>query len=350
MPEPQLIEYQADRVARNPFYRWLIHLGVPTMLSLGIHGGILFAATLATIQVGTPPERIDVGEYATSLIDTTDYSGGLSFDEAPDFEVPEETLEDLDLSSLSDMDPSELNFEPTEPSDSLDQGFGLGEGDGGVIGIGETGIGAAGSGGLGGFGHELDLTLAGVWDLNVNAERVAYVVDFSGSIVTVEQDLVRELKRSIGSLKARQSFNVILFYGRGRETTDSFSGSLLPATGDNKKRFFEWIDVRHAAGGTNPVPAVLRAIKQRPQAIFFFSDGRFENDIVERITKANKTLQAQLVCLLFDEANFESSAGLPPANNEQVRRLKRLAEQNVGRSKKSKPAYKTVTLKDLYGN
>jgi hypothetical protein len=343
-------DYQADREARNPTYRWMLHLGLPTMLSLVIHAGLVLAATVATIQVGSQQSKIDVGEYEAGLVDTTDYSGGLSFDTETQFEPPSEDLTDLDdFSSLSEFDPSELSFDESQTGDPSDSSFGLGSGDGGgVLGIGESGIGSAGSGGFGGLGGGIQVAQAGVWNLTVQADRVVYVVDFSGSIVTVEEDLTRELKRSIGRLSARQTFNVILFYGRGRQKLDSFSSTLIPATGENKQRFIEWISGRHAEGGTEPVPAVLRAIKQKPQAIFFFSDGRFESAAVDQITEANHRLEAQLVCFLFDEVNFEDASALPPASNEQVQRLKRLAELNRGKSKT--PAYKTVTLKDLYGS
>lgn len=347
---PRLEKYQADREASNPFFRWMMHLGLPTMLSLGVHVGLVFAATVSTIYVGTAPERIDVGEYDAGLIDTTDYSGGLSFESTPLFEPPSDELEALDsFSSESDFDPSQLSFDQADTTDTSDDSLGFGTGAGGVLGIGNSGAGAAGTGGFGGLGSGLQVAQAGVWNLTVDAQKVVYVVDFSGSIVTVEDELTRELKRSISRLNARQSFNVILFYGRGRQTTDSFSGSLLPATSENKKRFIDWIRTKNAEGGTNPVPAVLRAIKQRPQAIFFFSDGRFEDRAIEQITKANRRVAAQFVCLLFDEANFEDNTDLPPAVNEQATRLKRLAELNRGGSQRKKAAYKTVTLKDLFG-
>ncbi|MBN2447605.1 MAG: hypothetical protein JXO22_12805 [Phycisphaerae bacterium] len=340
------VNTQADHEARNPYFRWLMHLGLPLIVSIAVHLTLLIATMFVTFQVLSSP-AIEVGDYEAGIRDL-DVAGNFSFDVEEALDTPPQDLESLDDLRLTDITPTDLAMDT--PADIGETGgdFGLGSGDGGgILGLG-GGAGEAGSGGFGsGLGSRMRIGQAGVWNLNVAANHIVYVVDFSGSIVTVVDDLKRELKLSIGRLKKSQTFNVILFYGKGRALTDSFESQLVPATEENRLRFVEWIDAKGAEGGTNPLPAVQRALSQGPEAVFFFSDGLFEDDLVERITSANRNVNAQFVCLLFDDQVFEDPSGLPPGVDEQAQRLKRLAERNLGRS--TKAAFKIVTLKDLYG-
>ncbi len=338
------VDTQPDREARNPFFRWSMHVGLPLALALVFHVSVLATAALVRFAVVTTP-AIEVGEYEASLHDV-DVSGGFTFDETPTFDTSED-IQSLDDLQFSEISPTDLTIDDaTDISDFGSGDFGLGSGEGGgILGLG-GGAGEAGSGGLGsGLGQRMRIGSAGVWNLNVAANRIIYVVDFSGSIITVDEDLKRELKRSVGRLRPSQSFNVILFYGERRAVADPFAPALVPANGENKARFIEWIRAKAPQGRTEPLAAVERALKQQPEAIFFFSDGRFESSVVDEITSLNQRANAQIVCLLFDEAVFEDTSGLPPGINDQAQRLRNLAEQNKGRGKKA--AFKIVTLKDL---
>ena len=156
------------------------------------------------------------------------------------------------------------------------------------------------------------------------------------------------MKRDIGALKDFQTFNVILFYGvQNRAGTASFRPARVSANLDNKHAFNAWIDEQRTGFGSDPRPAVKLAIGQRPQAIVFMSDGRFENSYIDELTQANARLKAQFVCFLFDEAKFGDRSRLPPTVDDSGRRLQRLAEQNKGRE--TKAVFKIVTGKDVYG-
>ena len=172
------------------------------------------------------------------------------------------------------------------------------------------------------------------------------MIDFSGSIIVAVDELKRELKRSIGRLRPTQTFNVILFFGTtGRSekfVTESFSPDMQPARAEVKRQFFEWIDRRAPMGSTEPLAAARRAISLRPDVIFFFSDGYFDEKVVGEIARANKTPRVRIHCLVFDEILLQDTSGLPRMT-DGAQRLKRIAEENGGK-------LKVVTGADLKRN
>ena len=93
-------------------------------------------------------------------------------------------------------------------------------------------------------------------------------------------------------------------------------------------------------GETEPLQAIQRALALQPEAIFFFSDGYFDDAIVDEIARANRPSQTRIFCLVFDELLLQDTSGLPRRETEGVRRLKRVAEGNRGQ-------IKIVTGKDL---
>lgn len=346
-----------DREARNPYLRYLLHVWMPLAVSLFVHVVLLAFLGLKTFEVMSRPAT-GVGEYAASLTeslaDQMDEALRWSGDDvlnAPDDMTPAPNFDDLvNLPDLRNVNPRDLDF------GSGGEGLGgLGSGDG-ALGVGDgaltllgTGAGA-GEAGTGGFGSGLGsggsrIGQAGVWDLSIRANRVAYVIDFSGSILFSAAELKRELKRSIGRLRATQSFDVILFFSTGagvdeRFRTESFRPKLEPATEANRKAFFEWIDRHAPQGETRPLEAMKRALELAPEAVFFFSDGYFEDSVVTEINLANRRANARIYCLVFDEAYLDDTSGLPPQPKEGALRLKRIAEANGGK-------LKIVTGRDL---
>lgn len=315
-------------------------------VSLVFHATIFIALGLTTWQVlSEANER----EYAASLRAT----GGDPF--STQFQWPgQETLEDFQpepvprLESLSDL--RELSrtsdlavAEQTHLGDS--GGFGLGER--GPLGLLGTGGGAPESGSGGGVGAGLGerpgIGRAGVWSVEVAANRVCYVVDFSGSTIGAIDDLKRELKRSVGNLSSEQQFNVFVFYSKqDRYITESFKPRLMAADSENKRDFFAWIDEQTPDGHTDPLRAMERALKLNPEAVFLFSDGYFDDPKAEeKIAAMNRKVRATIHCLVFDDILLENFSDLTQTT-EGARRMKKVAEQNNGKMK-------IVTGKDLAG-
>jgi len=343
----------ADREARNPYFRWLVHLGLPVGISLLLHVALFTALALKTWQV-LSERTIEVGEYEAGITESLadKMEGAFKWPGETLLQAPNPDAFDFAASESFTRDLSELGEldfgETGSGGEALDTGgFGIGtSGRSGILGLG-GGAGTGGGGGIGGgFGSGTGIGKAGVWDLRIQANKVAYVVDFSGSIIVAVNELKRELKRSVGALKPFQSFNVFIFYSKGagnsdRIFTENFEQTLQPATLEVRRKFFAWIARKTPQGSTHPLQAVKRALALKPDAIFFFSDGYFDDSVVAEIAQANRRVKAQIHCLVFDEILLEDTSGLPRMT-DGARRLKRIADASGGKAK-------VVTGVDLRG-
>ncbi|MBL8878275.1 MAG: hypothetical protein JNG88_04065 [Phycisphaerales bacterium] len=322
-----------DIEARDPVFRWMVHLGMPLLISLVVHTFLLAIMALKTFAVFRSPEErpeIPVGIRASGSATSEGFNwpGAGAFGRSePDLKPSVEANELKQFGSMS------LEKSPM-PGDAVTTGgFGLGEiGRAGILG---TGGGASdGGGGSGpGLGSRPGFGKAEVWSLSAAGNSFVYVVDYSGSIIVAVDELKRELKRSVGALTASQTFNVILFYERrNKVVTESLSSGLQPATPENKRSFFEWIDKHAPEGSTEPLAAIRRAISASPDAIFFFSDGYFDDTVVRDTATALKGKKTQLHTLVFDELLLQDTSGLPRLTSG-AKRLKTLAEASGGSTK-----------------
>ena len=335
----------ADREARNPVFRWVVHLGVPLTASLFVHAIFFAILALRSWQVfdGGGP---DLGQYEVEITDSTASAlgDGLKWPGEHHFDLDKPETPDVDPFQFNDLtagaDLSELAGSDANPipGELGHGGFGLGEsGRSGILGIGD-GSGQGGGGGLGrGFGTGSGIGAARVWNVDASGNRFTYVVDFSGSIIVAVDDLKRELKRSVGKLTSRQLFAVFIFYSTGDQRaehfkTEAFAPRLRVATPDVKRKFFTWIDRKAPQGRTEPLQAVKRALALKPDAVFFFSDGYFDDKVVDEIAAANSKIRSQIHCLVFDELLLADTSELPPLT-DGARRLKRIAEQSGGKLK-----------------
>ncbi len=341
-PPPEALP---DRERRNPWFRWAIHLGLPVGVSLAVHLTLFATMAFKTWQVFSG--RAAVGEYEAGITQNTDNLGGgfrwpdANMDLPRDAEKSDMGEVFPDLRSLSDLQVNDVttNKEPAGEGG----GFGLGEGThGGILGIG-SGAGEAGTGGLGmGLGGRRGPGEAGVWNLRMAANKIVYVIDFSGSIVVAVDDLKRELKRSVGALKPVQSFDVVLFYSnpaQQKSVTESFAPTLQPATQDTKTKFLEWISRKAPQGDTEPLPAIQRAVALDPDVIFLLSDGLFEPGTEDRIKQMNRK-NVKISCLVFDELILGDTSGLAPKLGEGALRLEKISKASGG-------GFKVVTARDL---
>jgi hypothetical protein len=345
-------EAPPDREVRNRFYRYALHLGVPLTVSLAVHGILLILLAFKTFQVISQP-KVDIGEYSASLTesladqmkDAFTWTQGMPLP-TPDEPAPLEALDTLTnpLREMPSLSERELAGDtPGLGGDGAGGDLGIGDGALSLLGTG-SGAGEAGTGGLGeGLGGgSARMGVAGIWDLNIRANKVVYVVDYSGSIIVAVDELKRELKRSVGRLKPSQSFNVILFYSRSDEVKiESFKPKLEAATDELRKEFFAWIDRRAPQGDTQPVEAMRRALALQPDAIFLFSDGMFgdpQRDAAQ-INHANAGKLTRVYCLVFDELLLADKSDLP-RETDGSRLLREIAEANGGKCK-------IVTARDL---
>jgi hypothetical protein len=115
----------------------------------------------------------------------------------------------------------------------------------------------------------------------------AYVVDCSGSMES-ERRLLRaksEIRRSILDMRFPQRFLVVFF---NEESWVGPGGSgALSADHESKQRALNWLRSIHADGGTDPRDAMRIALAQRPDAVFFLTDGELPQEAPDAIAQAN---------------------------------------------------------------
>lgn len=332
----------ADRESASALTRWLAHYIVPLGGSLTLHAALIAALTIATWQVlerrapERPPREVGIVGAETGT--------GFAWEAPPSLSAGDQVFgghdagEAMTFGALGEAAEGTGGLAGWTEGEETGGGFGVGDaGLSGLLGIG----GGAGDGGDTGFGSGIGgdegVGQAGVWSLSARGHKFVYVVDFSGSITLMVDELKHELKRSIGKLGPSQSFNVVLFYSvadpRQEEFRyESFAATLQPATPRSKRAFFDWIDGKRPMGQTRPAPAVRRALSYEPEVVFFFSDGAFEDAEAEEMIAASAG-RVRLYCLAFDEFLFEDASGLPAQATRSVQRLERIARETGGQSK-----------------
>ena len=122
-----------------------------------------------------------------------------------------------------------------------------------------------------------------------SAKTTVYVIDVSGSMQTQDRlpRVISTLKRAVDLLTPDQMFTVILFDDGFH--TDPIGKGLLQANRQNKQAIYDWLDNAPGGSGTNPLPAMIIAIQQKPERIVLLSDGEFDPTSAFAITNANRS-------------------------------------------------------------
>ena len=149
------------------------------------------------------------------------------------------------------------------------------------------------------------------------AKSTVYVIDVSGSMQTADRlpRVLSALERAVDLLNPEQKFTVILFDDSAH--TDPIGKGLLLAKKTNKQAIYDWLERAPGGGGTNPLPAMIMAIQQKPEKIVLLSDGEFDPTSSFIITQANQSnaVPSRIDCV-----------GLM----EEVETLKEIARLNKG--------------------
>jgi len=198
--------------------------------------------------------RVDLGELASS-----GPSGG-----SPEFSAPAPVQRD----PLADRT-AELTIDFGSGVRGADLPSGLGGLRDGDLGDGIDGALGGGGGGASFFGIE------------ARGSRFAFIVDVSGSMNADRMAaLQRELTQSILALVEQSQFTIVVYNSQAFSLTKS---KWMPADEDSKAFIRVEIAGLQASGDTNPIPAfqAVFAMKPRPDAIYFMTDGEFaDNDAV----------------------------------------------------------------------
>jgi hypothetical protein len=162
--------------------------------------------------------------------------------------------------------------------------------------------------------------------------RVVFVCDATGTMLGLKYKLLqKQVYKAIESLSSQQSFNVIFFLGgdSDAEWARPFSTKLESATPEAKANARTFVE-RLAVGGkgTNPLPALRRALQSRPEVVYFLTDGEFNNvvsyeQVIAEVRKMNasKAVRLNTIAFMSDDERAEQA-------------LKQLASENGGNFRK----------------
>lgn len=187
---------------------------------------------------------------------------------------------------------------PTDMVTGDDRGAGGND----LVGLGDV-EGGAGSGGSG-LSSKKATEFFGIEGYG---QKFVYVVDCSGSMNEAGkfQRAVYELLQSIEQLKSDQQYFVI-FYNHLSYPMNS--PGLVRATKEQFEKTRNWVSFAMPQGGTVPQPALLEALKMKPDAIFFLSDGLFDSSTERVVRTANRGKHTRIPIHTIAFVNRENEA------------------------------------------
>jgi hypothetical protein len=246
--------------------------------------------------------------------------------------LQEEELTELQASDLDDLlpevvssiddaaDDADASLDPAVPAADLEIARG-----GSMPTLGGAGGATDGGGSLTGGGA--GTTFFGVASRGM---RFAYIVDRSGSMgqgrkMEVAMD---ELARSIQGLPDFASFHVLLF-SSGYVAPPVQRGKWMRARKATVASVIRWLNDIDPTGGTVPIPAFdqVFALENRPDVIFFLTDGEIPADTADLLAMANE----QGSRVIINTIAF--------GNDESQDQLRRIAAESGG-------AYRYVEVGD----
>ncbi len=269
-------------------------------LSLVIHLLLLLvlAALLIPVQTGHNGTSIDGG------IGTEDGDGEL---------VESAIIGTPDPGKGTDVEKTATTTVDAVPAveGALAGSSGSGTGAGHFDAVASLGTGGGGSGkGVGFFGTR------------ARADTVVFVVDMSGSMNDGRRfdRAVDELIRSLNSLIPTQKFFVYFYNGVTYPMLDMRTGKLTPATPGNRTKVIKWIKTLHPDGDTAPDDAIERALKMKPQVIYFLTDGEIPETTRDTAKKYNRDHKAVIHTIAFvTEEGAEMLKGIAKDNRGKYR-------------------------------
>jgi hypothetical protein len=178
-------------------------------------------------------------------------------------------------------------------------GSGLGKGSFDAI----ASLGAAGGGGGKGVGF---------FGTRARAESVIFIVDTSGSMEGHRFDrAVEELTHSLSLLQPSQKFFIFFYSGNTFPMWGQRNAKLQPATTGNRSKAIKWIKEFHPEGDTAPEDAIERALKMKPQVIYFLTDGEIPNTTRATAQRCNSEHKTVIHTIAFEyEGGAEQLRGI----------------------------------------
>lgn len=266
------------------------------LLSVLIHFTFGFVASLIHVggmpsgkppgEPGGPPGGIQMAILTEGELDAmVGPQVEASTPTAPELEVSTPVESELIDASMSDVG-EDAGGGPGIASDTGALG---GAGDVAGDGAGGTGIGGSGSGGASFFGVE------------ARGNRFAYIVDISGSMAGARlTKLQNELVKSLDGLLETSTF-IIIPYESAAEPIGK-KVAWREAANSGKAWARNEIAQLTSRGGTIPLPAfemVFNELRPRPDAIYFMTDGEFEEEVVTAVATMNDRAKIPIHCICY---------------------------------------------------
>ena len=148
------------------------------------------------------------------------------------------------------------------------------------------------------------------------ASRIVFVIDATGTMLGLKFKLVqRELTTAIRALDPAVEFTIVVFKGgdNDAEWAQPFTRVLIRASEANKTKAIEFLQrVKVQGKGTNPMPALRFAFRQKAELIYFLTDGEFNNvvtyeRVIEEVARLNASRRTRLntIALMSDDPQAE---------------------------------------------
>lgn len=162
--------------------------------------------------------------------------------------------------------------------------------------------------------------------LNTKSKKVVYVVDSSKSMNFPHESVGKtrlgrvklELANAILSMNSDQKFFVIFFSDYAKPMP---AKQLQAATPRSKQKFLSWIAKVPGIGSTDPLEALLLALRLQPDTIYFLTDGDFNPAVVKTFNQfAQKVQQDRKIVV----------NGICLGNQAGEKLIRELAEKNSG--------------------
>ena len=188
-------------------------------------------------------------------------------------------------------------------------------------------------GGGGGIGPKANFV-----GISGNARRVVYVCDATGTMLGLKFKLLqKQLYKAIDILKPIQGFNVVFFKGgdSDAEWSNPFAEELVVANPQNKQKVRQFIETFQVVGkGTNPLPALRQAFAQKPQLVYFLTDGEFDNvvgyaQVLAEVRKLNADKSVKVNTIAFMSADEKAEQALQTMARENGGRFVKVSDRDL---------------------
>lgn len=267
---PEFVETAGAAFGRWTVYRRPLVRACACSLAGHMLGIVVLAMTLVAAREGpqgAPSLAAGVSDDAANECEQLDAQAAEAAEAplgaAPDFEIVGGVSEPV-LTEVGDI-------KAASADDVL--------GDGGLLGSLADEIATASEAGQRQLGNS-----ANFYGIDANGADFVFVVDMSGSMTgTRFRRAKSELRRSIEALSPTQRYFIIFF---SDDAWPMPADGLIEASEKNLTATRRWLKNAACQGGTNPLPALVDALRLEPDAIFLLSDGKFDPDTAVQVELA----------------------------------------------------------------